>query len=68
MRAVVSPEDIIEFWYADETRKLWFKSTAKFDREVCIMLECLNQKYENFDSMSYMLINVIMPDHVNLAI
>ncbi len=34
MKTVVNPEDIIEFWYADENRELWFKSTPEFDREL----------------------------------
>ncbi len=26
------PQDIIDFWFADEARKLWFNSTAAFDQ------------------------------------
>ena len=28
------PQAIIDFWFADETRKLWFNSTSKFDRSL----------------------------------
>ena len=28
------PQQIIDFWFSDETRKLWFKSTPDFDREL----------------------------------
>ena len=28
------PQKIIDFWFSDETRKLWFKSTPEFDREM----------------------------------
>ena len=27
-------QDIIDFWFADETRKLWFDSTPEFDAEL----------------------------------
>ncbi len=26
------PQDIIDFWFAQDTRKLWFNSTAEFDQ------------------------------------
>jgi uncharacterized protein (DUF924 family) len=28
------PQKIIDFWFADDVRKLWFNSTAKFDRSL----------------------------------
>ena len=28
----MTPAEVISFWYADETRKRWFKSTPEFDR------------------------------------
>ena len=28
------PQQIIEFWFSDEIRKLWFNSTPAFDREL----------------------------------
>ncbi len=28
------PRQIIDFWFADGTRKFWFKSTPEFDREL----------------------------------
>lgn len=28
------PQNIIDFWFADETRKLWFNSTAEFDQRL----------------------------------
>ncbi len=28
------PQQIIDFWFADGTRKFWFNSTPKFDREL----------------------------------
>ena len=28
------PADIIEFWFSPRVKKLWFKSTAEFDREL----------------------------------
>ena len=33
------PQQIIDFWFADEVRKLWFKSTAEFDRTICERFE-----------------------------
>ena len=33
------PQQIIDFWFADEVRKLWFKSTAEFDRSLCESFE-----------------------------
>lgn len=29
------PQHIIDFWFVDETRKLWFNSTPEFDRQLC---------------------------------
>lgn len=29
------PQQIIDFWFSDATRKLWFNSTPEFDRELC---------------------------------
>ena len=29
------PQKIVEFWFADDVRKRWFKSTAEFDRQLC---------------------------------
>ncbi len=34
MNAVIQPEDIVDFWYAEPTRELWFKSTPEFDLEL----------------------------------
>ena len=28
------PQQVIDFWFSDATRKLWFKSTPEFDREL----------------------------------
>ena len=28
------PEEIIDFWFADDTRKRWFDSTPEFDRQL----------------------------------
>ena len=28
------PNKIIDFWFDEDTRKLWFKSTAEFDRSI----------------------------------
>ncbi len=28
------PQQVIDFWFSDETRKLWFNSTPEFDREL----------------------------------
>ena len=28
------PQHVIDFWFADETRKLWFNSTPAFDRQL----------------------------------
>ena len=28
------PQEIIDFWFADDTRKLWFDSTPEFDRQL----------------------------------
>ncbi len=28
------PQDILDFWFADETRELWFDSTPEFDAEL----------------------------------
>jgi uncharacterized protein (DUF924 family) len=28
------PQKIIDFWFADDVRKLWFNSTAEFDRSL----------------------------------
>lgn len=30
----MQPQDIIDFWFADATRKLWFDSTPEFDAEL----------------------------------
>ncbi len=30
----MQPQDIIEFWFAADTRKLWFDSTPEFDAEL----------------------------------
>jgi uncharacterized protein (DUF924 family) len=29
------PQEIVDFWFAEETRKLWFNSTSEFDRKLC---------------------------------
>lgn len=29
------PQDIIDFWFAEDTRKLWFNSTPEFDQFLC---------------------------------
>ena len=29
-----SPADILDFWFAEQTRELWFNSTPEFDREL----------------------------------
>lgn len=31
---VLMPQDIINFWFADDTRKLWFNSTDDFDQHL----------------------------------
>jgi uncharacterized protein (DUF924 family) len=31
---VFMPQKIIDFWFADDVRKLWFNSTAEFDRSL----------------------------------
>jgi uncharacterized protein (DUF924 family) len=33
------PQKIIDFWFADDSRKLWFNSTAEFDRLLCERFE-----------------------------
>lgn len=33
------PQQIIDFWFADDVRKLWFNSTAEFDRLLCARFE-----------------------------
>jgi uncharacterized protein (DUF924 family) len=33
------PQKIIDFWFADDVRKLWFNSTAAFDRLLCERFE-----------------------------
>ncbi len=33
------PQKIIDFWFADDVRKLWFNSTAEFDRLLCERFE-----------------------------
>ena len=33
------PQKIIDFWFADDVRKLWFNSTAEFDRSLCERFE-----------------------------
>lgn len=33
------PQKIIDFWFADEVRKLWFNSTPEFDRMLCERFE-----------------------------
>ena len=30
----VTPDDIVDFWFSDTSRKHWFKSTPEFDREL----------------------------------
>lgn len=39
----MTPEAVITFWYADETRKRWFKSTPKFDQLLKDKFEALLQ-------------------------
>ncbi len=34
MGQVSKPADILDFWFAADTRELWFKSTPEFDREL----------------------------------
>lgn len=34
MDTVIQPDDIIDFWYAEPTRELWFRSTPEFDEEL----------------------------------
>lgn len=29
------PQEIVDFWFAEDTRKLWFNSTPEFDRKLC---------------------------------
>ncbi|MCP4983948.1 MAG: DUF924 domain-containing protein [Gammaproteobacteria bacterium] len=29
------PQEIVDFWFADDTRRRWFNSTAEFDRRLC---------------------------------
>ncbi len=29
------PQQVIDFWFSDATRKLWFNSTPEFDQELC---------------------------------
>ena len=29
------PQEIVDFWFADKVRKMWFNSTAEFDRQLC---------------------------------
>ena len=31
----VTPKEIIEFWFSDRVRTLWFSSTPEFDTELC---------------------------------
>lgn len=31
---MTEPEELIDFWYADDARKRWFKSTAEFDQHL----------------------------------
>ncbi len=33
------PQEIIDFWFADDIRKLWFNSTPEFDRMLCERFE-----------------------------
>ena len=32
--AILSPAEILAFWFDDEHRKLWFRSTPEFDAEI----------------------------------
>lgn len=34
MTAPVTPEEILEFWFADRARALWFNATPEFDLEI----------------------------------
>ena len=36
-----TPQNIIEFWYSDEVRPMWFKSTALFDQQLRSRFELL---------------------------
>ena len=38
------PQKIIDFWFADDVRKLWFNSTAEFDRSLCQRFEDVLQQ------------------------
>jgi uncharacterized protein (DUF924 family) len=38
------PQQIIDFWFADKVRKLWFNSTAEFDRLLCERFEELMEQ------------------------
>ncbi|GMQ96373.1 MAG: DUF924 family protein [Gammaproteobacteria bacterium] len=31
---VVTPEQLLEFWFSERVRKLWFRSTPEFDQEI----------------------------------
>jgi uncharacterized protein (DUF924 family) len=43
---VFMPQQIIDFWFADEVRKLWFKSTAEFDRTIGLRFEDILKQAE----------------------
>ena len=38
-----SPQSIVEFWFSDKVRPLWFQSTPEFDAELRIRFESLWQ-------------------------
>ena len=31
---IESPSSIVEFWFSDDVRPLWFKSTPEFDKQL----------------------------------
>ena len=64
----MTPEDILDFWFAESNRQRWFKSTASFDHEIserfgsCIEAAARGQLDEWMDSARGSLALVIVLD------
>ncbi len=49
----ITPNEILEFWFSDRVKKMWFSSTSEFDKEIRVKYEelwnsALNSKLESW--------------------
>ena len=43
----MTPDDILDFWFSEESRKRWFNSTPEYDRQVKEQFESVWQQVRN---------------------